>query len=322
MAAGRGRNGHDAGGAEEAMRNACKEAVLDLMRQDENVMFLTADGHDFISQIPAGHECQFVDYGIAESNMIASATGLAACGKRPFLFAVTNFMAMRGVEFIRDMVCLPKYPIVFIGFFAGLARGSWGATHHGTEDLAILRTLPDLTVVTPATPREAKAAVLWAYRQHEAVYIRIEAGHEQEYLPEDYAFEAGKGTILHDGKDITVVVTGSILSEAMSAAKNFEQEGISLRVIDLPTVRPVDVRMICEAADETRGIVTLEEQTVYGGLGSAVAEVLAEHQKSVSFRRLGLADFAKGCGNQSEMREQNGIGKDVLCEAIHTLLKG
>ena len=302
------------------MRNACKEAVLRFMQQDQNVMLLAADGHDFVSQIPAGHECQFVDYGIAESNMIASAAGLAACGKRPFLFAVTNFMAMRGFEFLRDMVCIPRYPVTFIGFFSGMARGSWGTTHHGTEDLAILRSLPHLTVVTPATPYEAKAAVEWGYHQCEAVYIRIEAGHEREYLPEEYAFEAGKGIVLRDGEHGTLVVVGSILSEAMQVAERLDQEGIHLRVIDMPTVRPVDEELILSSAEKTRNIFTLEESTIYGGLGSAVAEVLAESDCDVRFQRLGLKDFATGCGSQQEMREQNEIDSISIYKAIRNLL--
>lgn len=302
------------------MRNACKEVVLDLMRQDKRVMLLTADGQDVLSSLPKGCEKQFVDYGIAESNMIASAAGLAACGKQPFLFAVTNFMAMRGFEFIRDMVCIPKHPVVFLGFFSGLTRGSWGATHHGTEDFAILRTLPNLLVISPATPIEAREATRFAYEHDGPVYIRIEGRGEPEYFGEDFRFRPGEGHVLHAGDDVTIVAMGSIVGEAIDVANACAKEGIGVRVIEMPTVQPVDDALIPAAARETRGIISLEEHSRYGGLGGAIAECLADHGSGARLLRLGLDGCAKGCGGRQEMREQNGIGKQALREAIRSIL--
>ena len=301
------------------MRNACKKAVLSLLQRDRDVMLLTADGHDFVSELPAGTEKQFVDFGIAEQCMIASAAGLASCGKKPILFAVTNFMAYRAFEFIRDLACIPQYPLIFVGFFSGLARGPWGITHHGTEDLAILRTLPNLTVITPASPREAEEALHWAYKSDQAVYIRIEAGHEQEILPKNYVFVPGQGTVLNEGKDVAIVAQGSILVEAIEAAKILSSEGIGVRVIDMPTVRPLDEKLILDTAKETDCLLTLEEGTVYGGLGSAVAELLAEKGVAIRFARMGLQGFAVGCGSQQELREQYGLTTNHIVDTIQAI---
>ena len=302
------------------MRNACKKAVLSLLQRDRDVMLLAADGHDFESGLPPGTERQFVDFGIAEQCMIASAAGLVSCGKKPILFAVTNFMAFRAFEFIRDLACIPQYPMIFIGFFSGLARGPWGITHHGTEDLAILRTLPNLTVITPASPREAETALHWAYKSDQAVYIRIEAGHEQEILPEDYVCAPGQGTVLKKGDDAAIVAQGSILGEAIEAAKILSSEGIGVRVINMPTVRPLDEKLILDTAKETGCLLTLEEGTVYGGLGSAVAELLAERGIALRFARMGLRGFAYGCGTQQDLREQYGLTAKHITNKIKKLL--
>ena len=302
------------------MRNACKKAVLSLMQRDRDVMLLTADGHDFVHELPPGTEKQFVDFGIAEQSMVASAAGLASCGKKPILFAVTNFMAYRAFEFIRDLACIPQYPLIFVGFFSGLTRGPWGITHHGTEDLAILRTLPNLTVITPASPREAEAALHWAYESGQAAYIRIEAGHEQELLPENYVFAPGQATVLRDGEDAALIAQGSIIGEAVVAAGILAKEGVGLRVINMPTVRPLDEKIILAVAKETGYLLTLEEGTVYGGLGSAVAELLAENGIASRFVRMGLQGFAAGCGTQRELREQYGLTAPHINRKIKRLL--
>ena len=301
------------------MRNACKKAVLALMQRDRDVMLLTADGHDFVHELPPGTEKQFADFGIAEQSMISSAAGLASCGKKPILFAVTNFMAYRAFEFIRDLACIPQYPLIFIGFFAGLARGPWGITHHGTEDLAILRTLPNLTVITPASPREAEAALRWAYESGQSAYIRIEAGHEQELLSENYVFAPGQAAVLREGNEAALIAQGSIIGEGLEAAGILAKEGIGLRVINMPTVKPLDEKAILEAAKETGCLLTLEEGTIYGGLGSAVAELLAESDIASRFARVGLQGFAGGCGTQQELRELYGLTAKHIAKKIQEL---
>ena len=302
------------------MRNESTKVVLDLIKKDRNVIALTADnGNEIYDQIKAEYPEQYIDYGIAECNMVAEAAGMASAGKIPFLYAVTNFMSMRAYEFIRNLVCLPDYNVKFLGRSAGVVTGTYGMTHQGTEDLAILRTLPNLLVISPATPIEAKRATEFAYQYKGPVYIRLEGHSEPEHYTDDYMFTLGKGTVLRKGKDITIISTGSIVNEALQAAENLAIEGIQVQVINMPTIRPVDRQLILQAAKETGCILTLEEQTIYGGLGSAVAEVLAEAGNPAKLARMGLEDYAQGCGNRDQMRELNGLTWIFIREKIKSM---
>lgn len=304
------------------MRNISTEVVLQLLREDKNVLAVTADnGNEIYDQIRREYPAQYLDFGIAECNMVAASAGLAAAGKIPFLYAVTNFMSMRAYEFLRNIVCEPKYNVKFLGRSAGVVTGTYGMTHQGTEDLALLRTLPNLLTITPATPIEAREATRFAYRHKGPVYIRLEGRNEPELYDEGYEFVPGKGTVLREGRDMTVISIGSIINEALKAAeKLFADEGLTLRVINMPTILPIDRALIVSAAKETGGILTLEEHGIQGGLGSAVAEVLAESGVSVRFRRMGLSGFAHGCGNRDEMREINGLTAKEIAENVREMV--
>ena len=306
------------------MRNASTQVVYDLIKKDKNVMALTADNRNEIwDKIRQEYPAQYVDYGIAESNMVASAAGLASCGKIPFLYTITNFMSMRAFEFIRNDVCIANQNVKFLGRSSGLVSSSMGPTHQGTEELALLRCLPNLLVFSPATPIEARQMTMEAYRHEGPVYIRLEGYNEPElYDDETFHFEIGRGTVLRKGTDITMIGMGSILNEALQAARQLAvQAEIQVRVIDMPVIRPIDTDLILQAMQETRGIITLEEHSVYGGLGSAVAEVMAENCSHVPLYRMGLDGCAQGCGNREVMRRVNGIGLDDLLETVHRILK-
>lgn len=303
------------------MRNVSTEVVLQLLREDKNVLAVTADnGNEIYDQIRREYPAQYLDFGIAECNMVAASAGLAAAGKIPFLYAVTNFMSMRAYEFLRNIVCEPKYNVKFLGRSAGVVTGTYGMTHQGTEDLALLRTLPNLLTITPATPIEAREATRFAYRHKGPVYIRLEGRNEPELYDEGYEFVPGKGTVLREGQDMTVISIGSIVNEALRAAEKLSDEGLTLRVINMPTILPIDRTLIVLAARETGGILTLEEHGIQGGLGSAVAEVLAESGVSVRFRRMGLSGFARGCGNRDEMREINGLTAKEIAENVREMI--
>lgn len=303
------------------MRNVSTEVVLQLLREDKNVLAVTADnGNEIYDQIRREYPAQYLDFGIAECNMVAASAGLAAAGKIPFLYAVTNFMSMRAYEFLRNIVCEPKYNVKFLGRSAGVVTGTYGMTHQGTEDLALLRTLPNLLTITPATPIEAREATRFAYRHKGPVYIRLEGRNEPELYDEGYEFVLGKGTVLREGRDMTVISIGSIVNEALRAAETLSDEGLTLRVINMPTILPIDRTLIVLAARETGGILTLEEHGIQGGLGSAVAEVLAESGVSVRFRRMGLSGFARGCGNRDEMREINGLTAKEIAENVREMI--
>lgn len=303
------------------MREACTEQIYEYAKNDPNVMALTADSRNGVyAKIMNGLPRQYMDYGIAEQNMIASAAGLAVCGKIPFIFGASTFLAMRGFEFIRNDVCIANANVKFIGIFSGLSRPSWGATHEGTEEVTLLSCLPNLVVITPSTPLMAKKATQYAYHHRGPVYIRLEASNEPEYYSEHIIFEPGKGYLVKEGSDFTIISMGSVIEEAFGAANRLAEEGVSIRIIDMPTVRPIDQNLIIDAARETRGIITLEEHSIYGGLGSAVAEVLAENGISTQFRRIGLCGCAVGCGSREAVRAANGLSKDHLIHAVREVM--
>ena len=248
--------------------------------------------------------------------MVASAAGLASCGKIPFLYTITDFMSLHALEFIRNDVCIANQNVKFLGRSSGLTSYTMGPTHQGTEELVILRTLPNLQVITPATPIEAREATRYAYEHEGPVYIRLEGRGETEHFDAGYRFVAGRGQVLREGNDVTVIAMGSIANEALEAAESLSNEKIPVRVIEMPMVHPLDEKMVLQAAAETKGIVTLEEHSRIGGLGSAVAETLAESGVGIKFKRLGLDGCARGCGKRNWMRDYNGIGFTELSKTI------
>lgn len=304
------------------MRNAATQIVFDLVKTDKNVIALTADNRNEIyDRIRKEYPRQYIDYGIAESNMIASAAGLATCGKIPFVYTITNFMSMRAFEFIRDDVCIGNRNVKFLGRSSGLVSSSMGPTHQGTEDLSILRALPNLTVITPATPIEAREATKYAYRHNGPVYLRLEASGEPELLEESYRYSPEKAVLLNAGNDGTVITMGSIAGEALEAARRLKKNGKNIRVISISCLKPMDQETVIRAGNETGAIITLEEQSKYGGLGSAVAEVLAENGCRGKLVRLGLDGCARGCGDREFLRAENGIGIDRLVDVLNEIVR-
>lgn len=302
------------------MKNTYIKYMHELVKNDHRVVVLGADAQDLHRSIHSEFPRQYIEYGIAESNMVASAAGFATCGMIPFVFGLTNFIAMRAFEFIRDDICIPCKNVKILGAGAGLERRGWGPTHHGTEDLAILRALPNLLVITPSTPIGVHEAMKYAYLHDGPVYIRLEGLGEPEVYDESFRFHPGEGYMIHEGRDITLIAMGSIVSVVLDAAKTLELSGVSVRVIDMPTSKPIDENMIVTSAADTRGIITVEEHTIYGGLGSAVAEVLAEHGSGTAFRRLGLTHFVQECGNREELRASCCIGTQNIIDNVKQML--
>lgn len=302
------------------MRNASTKVVLDLVQKDKNVLALTADnGNEIYDQIKEEYPSQYIDFGIAECNMVASAAGMASVGKTPFLYAVTNFMSMRAFEFIRDIVCMSNSNVKFLGRSASMVTGTYGMTHQGTEDATILRTLPNLEVITPATPIEAGEATKYAYEHKGPVYIRLEGVNEPEHFDESYRFQMGKGCVLRYGQDVCLIAMGSVINEGLAAAEILQNRGMSVSVINMPTVKPIDETLILQMTKQVKAIITLEEHSIYGGLGGAVAEVLAERGIGIKLKRMGLRGCATGCGNRAEMREINGLDAASIVLAIEEI---
>lgn len=291
------------------MRNAYLNTLYDLAAHDENVLSLVSDNglivyDDFRRDFPK----QYFNFGISEGNMITVAAGMASCGKIPFAYTIGAFLAYRSFEFIKLDVCLQKLNVKIVGIGAGMAYSTLGPTHHATEDIAVLRALPNLTLFSPATPIETKEVIKAAYKINGPVYIRLGTNNEPEIYDDKYKFEVGKGVKIKDGNDITFVTTGSITYAALQVAKLLEEKNVSVRVINIHTIKPFDKDIIEQAANETNRIITIEEHNIIGGLGSAVAEVIAELGLSTKLERIGLNDqFAIGYGTPIQVKEINNL---------------
>ena len=275
-----------------ATRDSYGNALASLGREHENLVVLDADlaaatkTGIFKKEFPERH----IDCGIAEANMIGIAAGLASTGKVPFCSSFAMFAAGRTFEQIRNSVGYPHLNVKFGATHAGISVGEDGATHQCNEDIALMRTIPGMTIINPSDDIEAKAAVKAAYEMEGPVYLRF----GRLAVPvindrDDYKFEIGKGVVLKEGTDLTLIATGLEVAESLAAAEKLEAEGISVEVINMHTIKPLDVDLVVRSAAKTGKVVTVEEHSIIGGLGSAVAEVLAEKQPA-KLLRIGVED--------------------------------
>lgn len=263
----------------KATRESFGEAVTELAEQYPQVVVLDADlaAATKTGIFKKAYPDRFIDCGISECNMVGVAAGLATCGKIPFAASFAMFSAGRAYEQVRNSVGYPKLNVKIVGSHAGISVGEDGATHQCNEDIALMRTIPGMVVLNPADHYEMKAAVKAAIEHKGPVYIRLgRLAVESVNNNDDYKFELGKGITLRDGKDITIVATGLMVSEAVKAVKTLEKQGIDARLINIHTIKPIDRELIIKAAKETGKIITVEEHNVIGGLGDAVCGVLSE----------------------------------------------
>ena len=261
-----------------ATRAAYGKALEELAAQEPNLVVLDADlsGSTMTKGFGAEHPDRFFDMGIAEANMVGVAAGLATCGKKPFVNSFAMFAAGRAWEQVRNSVAYPGLNVKVVGSHGGLSVGEDGATHQCIEDLAIMRAIPNMTVLCPCDSNEMKQAVKALLAYDGPAYLRlgrlaVETVTDQV---EGYEFQIGKGVLLRDGQDVTVVAVGMMVQMALTAADILAEEGISVRVIDMHTIKPLDTEILLAAARDTGCIVTSEEANIVGGLGSAVSEYL------------------------------------------------
>lgn len=291
------------------MRSAYLETLSELAAKDKNVIAMISDNgaivyDDYRARFPN----QYINAGISEANMVGMAAGLARRGKIPFAYTIGAFLAYRAYEFIMNDVCLQNQNVKLVGIGAGCAYSLLGPSHHTIFDISALRPLPNLTVFSPASPMEVKQAVKAAYSINGPVYIRLGTNREAEIYTKDYPFEVGKAVTVRDGGDLTIISTGSIISDALEAARQLEADGIGARVINIHTIKPFDSEAVIEAAKETGRILVVEEHSTDGGLGSIVADALMSCGIPVQFDRVGLTGFAGGYGNHATVKDKNGIG--------------
>ncbi len=263
---------------------------------------------------------RFFDCGIAEGNMVGIAAGLAAAGKTVFASSFAMFAAGRAFEQIRNSVAYPHLNVKIAATHAGITVGEDGATHQCLEDLALMRSIPGMTVINPADAVEAAAAVKAAAEMDGPCYLRFGRYAVPVIHENDYTFEIGKGEVLVDGTDVTVVATGMMVAEALKAAEALKEKGVSVRVINIHTIKPLDSELILRAASETGAIVTAEEHNIIGGLGSAVAECVGE-ACPVPVLRVGVQDTFGRSGKVPPLLEMYGLTADKIVGSVERALK-
>ena len=306
-----------------ATRDAYGEALKILGKTNKDVVVLDADLSSSTKTAGFGKENpeRFINVGIAEQNLMGTAAGLAAAGKIPFASSFAMFATGRAFEVIRNSIAYPKLNVKIAATHAGLTVGEDGASHQALEDLSIMRSIPNMTVICPADGVEAKAAILGAAEYVGPVYIRLGRSKVPTiFNEEDYVFEIGKGAQLKEGNDVTIIATGIMLSKALEASEDLKSEGISARVINIHTLKPIDEKIIIDAAKETGCIVTAEEHNIIGGLGSAVSEVLSENYPA-PLKRVGVQDTFGESGTGDALLEKYGLTSEKIVEAAKEVIR-
>lgn len=306
----------------KATRESYGLALTELADKYPQIVVLDADLAEATKTaiFKAKYPERFVDCGIAECNMVGVAAGLATCGKIPFASSFAMFAAGRAYEQVRNSVAYPKLNVKIVGSHAGISVGEDGATHQCLEDLALMRMLPGMVVLNPSDHYEMKAAVKAAADHYGPVYIRLgRLAVESFNNSDDYKFEIGKGITLRDGKDVTIIATGLMVSRALEAVKTLEKQGIDARLINLHTIKPIDREIIVKAAKETGKIITVEEHSVIGGLGDAVCSVLCEEYPAPVVK-IGVNDQFGHSGPAVDLLEQFGLCAPHIVEVTKQML--
>lgn len=301
------------------MRNAFLDTLFELAQQDERIVFITGDlGYRVVERFQQELPRQFLNAGVAEQNMTAVAAGMAMSGKVVFTYSIANFPTLRCLEQIRNDVCYHDANVKIVSVGGGLAYGAMSVTHHAVEDIGVMRCLPNLIVVAPGDPIEARAATRAVTAHPGPVYLRLGKAGEPVVHQGPIDFELGKAIPVRDGRDLTLVTTGGMLATAVHVADRLASHGIQARVLSMHTVKPLDGDAVLAAARETGVVVTLEEHSIVGGLGSAVAECLAERPDiRPVFKRLGLPSaFSPYIGSQQYLLEKHGLSVEAVAAAV------
>jgi len=304
-----------------ATRDAYGKALLVLGAENPEVVVLDADlskstkTADFGKKYPE----RFFNMGIAESNLLGTAAGLAAAGKIPFASTFAIFAVGRAFEQIRNSIAYPKLNVKIAATHAGITVGEDGGSHQAIEDVAIMRAVPNMVVLVPADGEETRQVILAAAKYNGPVYIRMGRLEVPLLFGEDYSFEIGKANVLKEGTDVAIMANGVMVSMSLEAAELLAAEGISVSVVNVASVKPLDEETIVRVAKQTKAVVTAEEHNIIGGLGSAIAEVLGEKQPTPMVR-VGLKDTFGESGRPQELLEKYGLTKADLVKAVHEVL--
>ncbi|MGF7431907.1 transketolase family protein [Thermoanaerobacterium thermosaccharolyticum] len=305
----------------KATREAYGEALVELSKINNDVVVLDAD----LSKSTKTAEFQkvsperFFNMGIAEADMIGTAAGLATCGKIPFASTFAIFATGRAYEQIRNSVAYPKLNVKIAATHAGITVGEDGATHQSIEDISLMRSIPNMVVINPSDDIETKSAILAAAEYKGPVYIRLGRMAVPTIHDDSYKFQLGKGEVIKNGKDVAIIATGITVSMAVEAAEELKKEGIDAEVINIHTIKPIDKELIIKTAQKTGRIVTVEEHSIIGGLGSAVCEVLSQEYPT-KVKMIGINDVFGQSGKPQELLKHYGISTANIITTAKSLI--
>lgn len=304
-------------------RQVICDVLIELGSKDKDIVVLTSDSRgsasmgNFAKQLPA----QLVEVGIAEQNLVGIAAGLAASGKKPYVASPACFLSMRSIEQVKVDVAYSKTNVKLIGISGGLSYGALGMSHHSLQDIAVMRAIPGINIILPADRIETKKMIEVLVKSNEPAYIRIGRNPVADvYTSEDYEFEIGKAVTMVEGTELTIISTGETVKVAIDAAEALRGKGISCRVLNMHTLKPLDEGAVIKAAVETGHIITVEEHSIFGGLGAAVSEVVVQNCP-VPMKILGVPDEPAIPGKSEEVFKYYGLSAENISNIAFEMLK-
>jgi len=306
----------------KAIREVYGSVLAELGETNPDIVVLDADlsGSTKSGVFGKAFPDRFFNMGIAESNMVSTAAGLSVTGKIPFVNTFTIFLTTLGLIATRGQVCYGNLNVKFGGAYCGMSDAFDGASHHATEDIAVMRSLPNMTVIVPSDEKSTRWATEYSVEHNGPVYLRLSRDVYPDLYTDDTKFELGKGAIVRDGKDVTVIACGLLVHKAIEAAEILSQRGISVRVVDMYSIKPIDKELILKCASETGAIVTAEEHNIYGGLGGAVSEVLAWGGAGVPTEFVGIQDTFTESAPYSQLLAKYGVDANGVISGIEKVL--
>lgn len=308
----------------KAIRDAYGEVLVELGAVNEDIVVLDADvsGSTKSGMFGAKYPDRFFNVGIAEQNMVGVAAGLALAGKIPFVNTFAFLLSMRSLDQVRSSVAYPELNVRIAGGYGGMSDSYDGPTHHSLSDVAIMRSIPNMKVVVTADAPSTKAIIRESIKWDSPTYIRLSRAEVPVIFDDDYTFNLGKGNLIKEGKDVTLIANGVMVAKAMEAAELLEKEGIDVELIEMASIKPIDEEMIVSSAEKTRAVVTVEEHNIIGGLGGAVAEVLAKNAAGKPLAIVGIEDTFAETGDYEELLSKFGLGTDNIVKRVKETLEG
>lgn len=304
-----------------ATRESYGATLVELGNENKDIVVLEADLSKATKtkRFANAHKDRFINVGIAEQNMVGMAAGLASVGKIPFATTFAVFAAGRAFEIIRNSVCYPNANVKIAATHAGITVGPDGGSHQAIEDIALMSSLPNMVVLSPADDIEACKCVRAAAEIKSPVYIRLGRIPLEDIYDDSYDFKIGKGSELVEGQDVTIIATGIMVHKALEASKKLKDQGIDARVINIATIKPIDEEIVIKAAKETKAIITVEEHSIIGGLGDRVSSLVCDKYPTI-VKKIGVKDVFGESGNPDDLLEKHGLTTDNIVETVKSVL--